>query len=1120
MAEPSRIHSRIHCVSGGEAFALARWLNSSIERLVVVAQGDHEMEMMAQACDFFMPHQVITFPAWDVRPYDYLSPALPIMGRRIAARHRCMTSSQWVLITTLPALIQQMPPNHMLKPLEITPHKGTPSYDELRSWLLHAGYEAVETVYEVGAFALRGSIIDVFPPHHDYPLRADFFGAQLESLRHFDIHSQQTIANVTHASLTHSSEWIVNDDTVSLFKKNYHELPGGFPHGDAFYDDIDAGIKVLGGEHHLPLFYDDMSFLLDDLPRDTHVVMPASWQQQLKENFDDIARSHQERKRQWQQASSDEPVPRRPITPQKLYGTGESWQRSLERHTVSLMDGAGGDDTLPRPIVVEQDSLTNQLAQLKSMAAKRPILFAMTHEHSVRHFASLVRSMEESSLQEARHWHDIEAQTFWIAHCPVTCSMEDESLVVVSEQDLFGSKGMRHRSVRHKSKPQKAVPSFEQGALVVHEEHGVGIYQGLRTITIDEQPHDCLRLIYQEGDELTIPVGDIGLISAYGGHDGELDRLGSASWQRRKAQARKRIGELAHRLTQLAARRRQSKAPSLRCDDMRYEEFCAHFPFEPTEDQELVMAECEEDLAKSHPTDRLVCGDTGFGKTEVALRAAFIAYASGAQVMVLAPTTLLARQHYELFRQRMNPFGARVGLVSRYASNTKETLAAVASGDIHIAIGTHGLLRASPRHLGLLIVDEEQHFGVSQKERIKEIAHHVHVMTLTATPIPRTLHMAMSGLRAMSVIETPPPGRRAVRSFVMPYDAVVVRDALTREKQRGGASYYIVPRVRDIEDVQQQLQRLLPQLRIVVAHGRMKPREMDRAIVAFYGKRADVLLATPIVEAGLDVPHANTIIIHRSDLFGLAQLYQMRGRVGRSTQQGWAYLTLPLNTKLKDKAQQRLAILHGLNELGAGLTIAAHDRDLRGAGNLLGAEQSGHMREIGIELFDHMLRQAMKNMSQEGEDIQEPPPPTLHLSIPMLIPSSYISDLSLRLRLYRRLGDADEAELAQIMDEWRDRFGAPPPQLHLLCLAFRVRLKGWRLGMARIAASSHELAFVFHDDHPRHPEHMLSWIENNSQRVTLRSERAFAITGDWSEDEARLAAIMTLLDEWHRLMCE
>ncbi|HEY5215772.1 MAG TPA: transcription-repair coupling factor, partial [Pseudolabrys sp.] len=632
--------------------------------------------------------------------------------------------------------------------------------------------------------------------------------------------------------------------------------------------------------------------------------------------------------------------------------------------------------------------------------------------------------------------------TVALAVLGIESGFETDEAAIISEQDILGDRLVRpRRTMRRADNFIAEATSLASGDLVVHVDHGIGRFIGLQTIEVGGAPHDCLEIHYAEGAKLFLPVENVDLLSRYGSEQAnvELDRLGGSNWQARKARMKSRIREIAGELIKIAAERQLREAPRLSVGPGAYDEFCAGFPYEETEDQLAAIDATIKDLASGRPMDRLICGDVGFGKTEVALRAAFTAAINGKQVAVVVPTTLLARQHFKTFSERFRGFPINVAQASRLVPNAQlnAVKADLAEGRADIVIGTHALLGKAIKFkdLGLVVVDEEQHFGVAHKEKLKTLRAEVHVLTLTATPIPRTLQLALTGVRDLSIIASPPVDRLAVRTFVSPFDPITIREALLREKYRGGQSFYVCPRIEDLAGAKDFLDKNMPEVRVCVAHGQMPPTVLDDIMSAFYDGKYDVLLSTTIIESGLDIPSANTLIVHRADMFGLSQLYQLRGRVGRSKLRAYALFTLPAQQKITPQAERRLKVLQSLDTLGAGFQIATHDLDIRGAGNLLGDEQSGHIKEVGFELYQQMLEEAVMSLKAGiTAPVADRWSPQITIGTPVLIPEEYVADLSVRLALYRRLAEIeDEREIESFAAEMVDRFGSLPVEVeHLL----------------------------------------------------------------------------------------
>jgi transcription-repair coupling factor (superfamily II helicase) len=682
-----------------------------------------------------------------------------------------------------------------------------------------------------------------------------------------------------------------------------------------------------------------------------------------------------------------------------------------------------------------------------------------------------------------------------------------ERLALVGEQDLLGERISRPPR-RRKRADQFIAEATEiaEGDLVVHQEYGIGRYDGLTTLNVSGAAHDCLRLIYDGGEKLFLPVENIEILSRFGSETQgvALDKLGGLGWQTRKAKMKQRIRDMAGELIRIAAARMVRDASVMAPAEGTWDEFCARFPFAETEDQARAIADVLEDLAAGKPMDRLICGDVGFGKTEVALRAAFVAAMSGAQVAVVVPTTLLARQHFRTFSTRFAGLPVKVGQLSRMvtAKDAAEVKKGLASGDINIVVGTHALLAKSIEfsELGMVIVDEEQHFGVAHKERLKALKADVHVLTLTATPIPRTLQLALTGVRQMSIIATPPVDRLAVRTFIMPFDSVVVREAIQRERFRGGQIFCVVPRIEDMGRMAERMAEIVPEARIITAHGRLAPTELERVMTEFGDGKYDILLSTNIVESGLDMPAVNTLLIHRADMFGLGQLYQLRGRVGRGKQRGYAYLTWPPNHRLSVAAEKRLTVMQTLDALGAGFTLASHDLDIRGAGNLLGDEQSGHIREVGIELYQQMLEDAVNDIrsgdagqNDQGRDWT----PNISLGLPVLIPEAYVRDLPVRLGLYRRIGAlASDAETDAMAAEMVDRFGPLPGEVDNLLGVVALKRACREAGVEKLDAGPKGMVLTFRRNAFANPAGLVKWLSSKGGLIRLRPDHKLAITRD------------------------
>jgi transcription-repair coupling factor (superfamily II helicase) len=887
-------------------------------------------------------------------------------------------------------------------------------------------------------------------------------------------------------------------------------------------------------EHWLPFFHDRLETLLDYLP-----ASPISLDHLAVEAFanrQEQIREHYEARLSATETAAFGAPPYRPVPPGSLFIGSEVWSGLTAARTLRQFspfeEAAGGARSLRgrtgRNFAAERNAaglnvFDAVVAHVRRLHANGRRVAIAAWTPGARERLSVL--LGEHGLQEVRKAESVAEvltgppSATSLVVLGLESGFEAPELAVLSEEDILGDRLVRPRRARRASDVITEATSLSTGDLVVHADHGIGRFEGLQTITALGAPHDCLLLVYAGGDKLYLPVENIELLSRYGSDETgtQLDKLGGAAWQTRTARLKKRLKEIAGELIKIAAMRHLRQAPSLAAPAGSYDEFAARFPYDPTEDQEASIEAVQADLASGRPMDRLICGDVGFGKTEVGLRAAFITAMAGLQVAVVCPTTLHAPQHNTTFSERFKGLPIRIGRASRLvgARELAEVKAGLKDGTIDIVIGTHALLGKSINfaRLGLLVVDEEQHFGVNHKERLKQLKEDVHVLTLTATPIPRTLQLALSGVRELSLITTPPVDRLAVRTYISPVDPVILREALRRERYRGGQSFYVVPRISDLEDVAEFLQDEVPELRVARAHGQMAATELDDVMTAFYDGKFDVLLSTAIVESGLDIPNANTLIVHRADMFGLAQLYQLRGRVGRSKTRAYAYLTTPPGKRLTEGAQKRLKVLQSLDTLGAGFSLASHDLDIRGAGNLLGEEQSGHIREVGFELYQQMLEVAIAAM-RDGDAgvVDDKWSPQIALGTPVLIPESYVSDLPVRLGLYRRLSLIEKREdIDAFAAELADRFGEVPPEVHHLLDVMEIKALCRRAGIAQIDAGPKGASIGFRRNEFANPARLVAFVQASKGLVKVLPDQKLIFKADWETAEARLKGVRGLV---------
>lgn len=1123
---------------GAQPLVMSDLARAARSRAVFIAPDEAAMRGVAEAAHYFAPElEVIEFPAWDSLPYDRASPALSVSARRLAALHRLQQKpgGAQLLVTTANALTQRV-----LTPFRVreTVREFRPGMEvgmgSLAAMLRRQGYGRTDTVVDAGEFAIRGSIVDIFPSGLDQGLRLDFFGDELESLRTFDPGTQMSTGTLPSHLLLPASEALLDDDSIKRFRLRYREAFGAAATQDPLYEAVSEGRRLAGMEHWLPLFEDRLATLFDYLGKDDVAVIDAGALAAGEERLSDIADYFEQRRSTAGQARGSY----RPLEPGALYLSSGELSGALAQwpvHRVTHFAEPESDSVIDfgfrsgrdfAPERARGDNVYPALAdhlKLLGKAGRRPLLAA----YSTGSRARIASILEEAGVrvQLAESWQEALGKsaegTPTALVLPIEASFANNEIELLTEQDVLGDRLVRRRKKRKDADAFLAeLSAMNRGDLVVHTEHGIGRYLGLEPVKVGKSEHDCVRLEYAGGDKLFIPVENIDVLSRYGSseHAVMLDRLGGEAWQRRRAAMRERIREIASELLKTAAARALRKAPVLSAEDGPYGQFADRFPWEETDDQDRAIADVLADLESGRPMDRLVCGDVGFGKTEVALRAAFVAAMEGKQVAVVAPTTLLARQHFENFSGRFAGFPLKVGRLSRLVPprEAKETRDGLAAGDIDIVIGTHAILSAQTqfKDLGLVIVDEEQRFGVTHKEKLKQLRADVHMLTLTATPIPRTLQMAMSGLRELSTIQTPPVDRLAVRTYVMEWDEMVVREALLREHHRGGQSFIVVPRISDMPDLEDWLHRTVPEIKAVAAHGQMSPSEIEEKMSAFYEGKYEVLLSTTIVESGLDLPSANTIIIHRADRFGLAQLYQLRGRVGRSKLRAYAYLTTAPDMALNEVAGKRLKVLGDLDSLGAGFQLASHDLDIRGAGNLLGDEQSGHIREVGFELYQAMLEDAIM-AAKAGELGLEPKrdavSPQITVDAPIMIPEDYVPDLAVRMALYRRLNDAENKdELDALAAEMIDRFGALPGATANLVKLLEIKQQAVTANIAKIDVGAAGTLVSFHNDDFADPEGLLAYVERLKGTARLRPDMKLVITRAWGDPQSRLNGLYQL----------
>ena len=1114
---------------GYDARLVLNEIASSNAPVIHIARDDKRMAIMKASLQFFAPEMpVLSFPGWDCLPYDRISPNADISAARMATLAGLVhvMPTQFVVLTTLNAASQRVPARSVLREAVFTAEVGQRINEaELKAFLVRMGFSQAPTVLEPGDYAVRGGIIDVYPPGELGPVRLDLFGDVLDGARRFDPATQRTTEKLNAVEFAPVSEVILDPAAITRFRQNYRIEFGAARSDDPLYEAVSAGRKHQGVEHWLALFHRKLETLFDYLPGAIITLDDQITPARLA-RWEMVQDQFETRHLAMSQKSRMDTV-YKPAPPALLYLDEAAWDAAVQDHRVvqfhplaqasgpGVIDAGGriGRNFSPER-QQENIGLFSALAtHLRAKLQLGPVVIAAYSEGARTRLSGLI---EDEGLAETiliAGGSRIGKTGLYLAVWPLEHGFETSDMTVISEQDVLGDRLIRSAKKRRKAENfLTETQSLTSGDLVVHVDHGIGRFHHLEVITAAGAALECLLLEYADNSRLYLPVVNIELLSKYGHDEGLLDRLGGGAWQAKKARLKERIREMADRLIRVAAERALRKAPVLDPPPGMWDAFSARFPYQETDDQLRAIGDVVDDLTSGRPMDRLICGDVGFGKTEVAMRAAFVAAMSGVQVAVVAPTTLLSRQHVKSFAERFRGFPVQVRQLSRFvpAKEAQATRDGIANGTVDIVIGTHALLAKSIRfqNLGLLIIDEEQHFGVSHKERLKQMRTDIHVMTLTATPIPRTLQLSLSGVRDLSIIGTPPVDRLAIRTYVSEFDAVSIRQALLREHYRGGQSFYVVPRIADLPEIEAFLKDQLPELSYVVANGQMAPGQLDDRMNAFYDGKYDILLATTIVESGLDIPTANTMVIHRADMFGLAQLYQIRGRVGRSKTRAYAYLTTKPRLKLTATAEKRLRVLGSLDTLGAGFTLASQDLDIRGAGNLLGEEQSGQMRDVGYELYQSMLEEAIAKIKageMEGlSEADEQWAPQINLGVPVLIPEAFVPDLDVRLGLYRRLsGLSTKVELEGFAAELIDRFGPLPKEVNTLMLVVRIKSMCKRAGIAKLDGGPKGATLQFHNDKFASPQGLAEFVQDQRGLAKVKGNK-IVVRRDWQKDSDKI----------------
>lgn len=1165
--DPVHVWPMIHGAPEGQdariLSAYARDLMREDACLLHICADEARLFDLESLIRFFAPDvRVVVFPGWDCLPYDRVSPHPDVLARRIAA---LVELRMWaddpvreprIVLASVASLLQRVMPRSRLDAAQLDLKTGgILAIESFQDFAACHGYVRTDTVRESGEYAIRGGIVDLFPPGREAPVRIDLFGETIESIRSFDPETQRSGERIHALRFFPAREFSLDPESVNRFRAGYRAAFGVPRADDPVYEAVSSGRILSGMDHWGPLFFEKSETLFDYLGKYT-VFLDSQVEDARAERLDQI-RDYYEARRTFLDAAAKKTkksgdvslsgAPYHPLPPESLYLSQAEWAGSLSGHDPRVLSAFSADDpdgSVHGPGLMARkgrdfsdirkmpdgDLFGEVRRHLASLYAPgRKVLIALYSGGSLDRVRGLLGHAGVSGLKTCTDWESVRRLSpgeIGLVVLALNHGFVASDLAVVTEQDILGDRLARAGQTRRRRADHflREVSTLSPGDLVVHVDHGIGRFLGLETLRAAGTVHDCLRLEYAGGDRLFVPVENIDVLSRFGSDEGQtpLDKLGGAGWQTRRARVKKDLMRIAAGLLEVAAARLVKRVDPVHASGDPWQDFVARFPYQETEDQERAIADVLRDLEKGHPMDRLVCGDVGFGKTEVAMRAAWVMAHAGRQVAVVVPTTLLSRQHYQSFIARFSGTGLRIEQISRLvpAREAARVRSGLADGSVRIVVGTHAVFGKDTRFkdLGLLVVDEEQHFGVKQKERLKEIKENVHVLTLSATPIPRTLQMALSGVRELSLIATPPVDRLAVRTFVLPYDPVVIREALLREHYRGGQSFYVCPRIKDLPDLEGQIRDLVPEIRVISAHGQMAPTDLEDRMTAFYDGQYDLLLATNIIESGIDIPRANTMIVHRADMFGLSQLYQLRGRIGRARMRAYAYLTWPAGKALTKNARKRLEIIETLDTLGAGFQLASHDLDIRGAGNMLGEEQTGHIREVGVELYQQMLEEAVAAVRQ-GNTARAPETeswsPIVNLGVSVLIPEHYVTDLDLRMGLYRRLGDLETPEeIEAFAAEMIDRFGSLPPDVETLLAIVGMRQLCRKAGIARVDAGSKGAVIGFYQDRPAAPpDRLIRWISDQRGAVRLRPDQKLAVVREWPDSSARIKGVRAVLDQ-------
>ncbi len=1113
--------------------ALARAAENGPELTVIVTASAQQARYLHDELAFFAPQlSLAIMPDWETLPYDVFSPHQDIISQRLRTLNALPQTRHGALLVPVSTLMQRLAPRDFLDARVIRLHTGDQlSLDSMRARLEAAGYRCVSEVMEHGEFAVRGSILDLFPMGSDQPIRIDLFDDEIDTLRLFEPESQRSGERVPSIELLPAREFPTDEEGIRVFRRNFRATFEGDPGDSLVYYEISERRWPSGIEYYLPLFFEHTATLFDYLPAGGRIFRVGDIDEQLDTDWHQINERYEQRRH-----DRERPL----LAPDQLFLPPDEVRAWFNHHPQVALhhtDDAPGrarDQVFPaKPLPdlrgqPQADNPLSALARWLDDYSGRVLFIAETAGRresllerlkTLGHRPKRVESWQEFLTEDS-------ASAITIAPLETGFVLPDNGLAIVPEDALFAERPTQRRRQQQRERDPDAIirdlTDLSIDAPVVHEDHGVGRYKGLESLVVGDMTTEFLTIEYAGGDRLYVPVSSLNLVSRYTGMDSDnapLHRLGGEQWERAKRKAAEKARDVAAELLDIYARRAAQKGHAHELPEDEYQRFAAQFPFEETPDQQQAIDAVVQDLRSEQPMDRVICGDVGFGKTEVAMRGAFVGVQSGHQVAVLVPTTLLAQQHYQNFCDRFADWPVRVELLSRFRSTKEQNavLADLAAGDVDIVIGTHKLLQNNVefQNLGLLIVDEEHRFGVRQKEKLKSLRANLDILTLTATPIPRTLNMSLAAIRDLSIIATPPARRLAVKTFVNEWNEGLIQEALQRELHRGGQVYFLHNDLDSIDRIARELEELVPEARIRIAHGRMRERELERVMLDFYHQRFNVLVCSTIIESGIDVPSANTIVINRADRFGLAQLHQLRGRVGRSHHRAYAYLLAPPRRSMTGDAVKRLDAISSLEDLGIGFALASHDLEIRGAGELLGEGQSGQIQEVGFSLYTDLLDRAVEDLRSGNEPSLEQPlrhGTEVDLHIPALLPEDYLPDVHTRLVQYKRVANADsEASLHELQVEMVDRFGRLPEPAQNLFRVTELKLWAHRLGIQRIEAGPRGGMMDFTDAPAVDTGALVSLVQNHPNSYRLDGEKRLRFQLATDDPDERIRGVSGLL---------